>query len=767
MHERNARRVLRRAVMVEMMELRRHLSAAPDPTFDADGIVKYDDGFAADTTYQQIIAAAGTNQFVTVGEFSSGTFDYENLLIVRAFSASGSELGASTIALPTQPDAEVRVTDVVLDSGNNVYIGGYYEDPNLAGTKVGFITRTLAGGGLDLSFGGGDGILFTAPIATNDPSLQLVQTGGRLLATTVTEPVPFSGQRDVQVTAYDLSGQIDLSYGLAGTFTTALPNSAGVIDEVVVDGSGLLLIGTTLLSITDQAVLVGRVDAGGALDTNFGASGFTVSSPIGYAEATVSGVTRVSDGIVLSAMTMDFTSIVVKIDTTGELDAGFAGDGVLALADLYPTVLLSPTDTATRTLASDADGALYAAGFAFGDDTADFAIVSLNADGSPNTDFDIDGLYTIDEEDADLAFGVIRTASGAILASGTQISAAQESNGLLVQFAEPVVANTPPSVDPVVTAGSVDINVPTTFSSSFSDVDAADTFEVAWDFGDGNTLAYVGTLEGAVSASHTYTVANTYTVTVSVKDSAGNVTSNTGTIVVTTPPPPVPYAIVGGQLTLTGNATSDTIELVSSGSSYVLTVNGTPYAIGAALNSAVIYGGTGNDFIRVSTQITIPVSLIGGQGNDTLRGGSGNDVILGDEGNDLIVGRDGQDLMIGGTGADFLIGREDADILISGSTSLSSNLAALSAIQAEWTSNHNILVKLANVTGILPLPGRLNGNFFLTPNVTVFNDSSVDTLSGGDGADLYYISLFGLNADVIRDNQNTFAANIAALVFGD
>ena len=111
--------------------------------------------------------------------------------------------------------------------------------------------------------------------------------------------------------------------------------------------------------------------------------------------------------------------------------------------------------------------------------------------------------------------------------------------------------------------------------------------------------------------------------------------------------------------------------------------------------------------------------------------------------------------------------REDSDLLISGTTSLSSNLAALGAILAEWTSSHNLLVKLANVTGLLPLPGRLHGNFALTPNVNVFGDNSVDTLSGGDGSDLYYVTLCGLNGDVIHDNLNSFAPSIAILVFGD
>jgi len=111
----------------------------------------------------------------------------------------------------------------------------------------------------------------------------------------------------------------------------------------------------------------------------------------------------------------------------------------------------------------------------------------------------------------------------------------------------------------------------------------------------------------------------------------------------------------------------------------------------------VLDGGAGNDFLRVSTALTTPATLLGGAGNDTLRGGSGNDIAIGGDGNDLLIGRDGQDILVGGTGADFLIGREDDDILISGTTTLST--AALGAVQAEWTSNHSFLVKLADVTG--------------------------------------------------------------------
>jgi hypothetical protein len=82
-------------------------------------------------------------------------------------------------------------------------------------------------------------------------------------------------------------------------------------------------------------------------------------------------------------------------------------------------------------------------------------------------------------------------------------------------------------------------------------------------------------------------------------------------------------------------------------------------------------GGVGNDSVDAGT-MTIPVvlmgnngddTLLGGSANDDLHGGTGNDILRGNAGNDTLRGDDGRDRMFGGDGNDDLFGGEGNDFL--------------------------------------------------------------------------------------------------------
>ncbi len=77
--------------------------------------------------------------------------------------------------------------------------------------------------------------------------------------------------------------------------------------------------------------------------------------------------------------------------------------------------------------------------------------------------------------------------------------------------------------------------------------------------------------------------------------------------------------------------------------------------------------GIGDDKIVISKDITIPVELSGGAGNDKLIGGSGNDILRGNDGNDELNGGLGDDTLEGGAGLDSLTGDKGDDTLRGGS----------------------------------------------------------------------------------------------------
>jgi len=79
-----------------------------------------------------------------------------------------------------------------------------------------------------------------------------------------------------------------------------------------------------------------------------------------------------------------------------------------------------------------------------------------------------------------------------------------------------------------------------------------------------------------------------------------------------------------------------------------------------------VNAGGGDDKVAVAKNISIPVTLRGGAGNDLLHGGAGGDKLIGGEGDDRLVGWRGADILYGGEGKDVLIGGMGDDLLHGG-----------------------------------------------------------------------------------------------------
>lgn len=79
-----------------------------------------------------------------------------------------------------------------------------------------------------------------------------------------------------------------------------------------------------------------------------------------------------------------------------------------------------------------------------------------------------------------------------------------------------------------------------------------------------------------------------------------------------------------------------------------------------------VNAGAGDDRVVVAKNVSAPVTLRGGAGDDVLVGGAGPDKLLGGPGNDTLVGRRGADLLYGGPGNDKLFGGPGSDLLVGG-----------------------------------------------------------------------------------------------------
>ena len=286
------------------------------------------------------------------------------------------------------------------------------------------------------------------------------------------------------------------------------------------------------------------------------------------------------------------------------------------------------------------------------------------------------------------------------------------------------VADVPVSVGPISgPAGGIRGHV-RTYTAAFSDPGTLDTHWAVWDWGDGTTTAgIVNELNGSgsIAGSHVYLKNGNFRITLTVGETGGPATT-----VVKQPVVIALWAIVADPinaaktaLMVGGTKGNDTILFRRVGTSRTiqLAINNRVVGSFAPTGHLIVQGDAGNDTIIVSSNITSPAWLFGGDGSDRLVGGSGCD------------------LLVGGAGADTLTGGGGSDLLIAGATTMDDNDLALAAIGAEWESGSSYAARIAHLQGA---PGGRNGPYFLRPDETVRDSAPGNVLSGGAGLDLFF-----------------------------
>jgi Ca2+-binding RTX toxin-like protein len=138
-------------------------------------------------------------------------------------------------------------------------------------------------------------------------------------------------------------------------------------------------------------------------------------------------------------------------------------------------------------------------------------------------------------------------------------------------------------------------------------------------------------------------------------------------------------SVEAGVLTVAGTDANDTITVglnATDNTKLDVNVNGTITSFAllnadttAAITGIKVSGGNGDDKINVDQTnggIALPVTLDGGNGQDSLTGGAGADVLNGGNGKDVLSGGDGDDALSGGNGKDMLDGGLGTNVLDQG-----------------------------------------------------------------------------------------------------
>ncbi|OZA34127.1 MAG: hypothetical protein B7X92_10655 [Novosphingobium sp. 17-62-9] len=131
-------------------------------------------------------------------------------------------------------------------------------------------------------------------------------------------------------------------------------------------------------------------------------------------------------------------------------------------------------------------------------------------------------------------------------------------------------------------------------------------------------------------------------------------------------------------------------------------------------------GGEGDDY------------LFGTGETDTIDGGGGADRLIGDWGNDTLSGEAGDDLIDGGEGADTLFGGDGNDV---------------------FGDSPSAYLDLRVNRPVSAVGNDSAANYRAQSDRGDFNDGQIDVMTGGGGADIYYLEYNGNNetVDIVTD----------------
>jgi uncharacterized delta-60 repeat protein len=208
----------------------------------------------------------------------------------------------------------------------------------------------------------------------------------------------------VPLAAQAAAGDLDPTFGTAGTVTTAVGPGGDTAYDVAFQSDGKILAAGSCAS----DFCLGRYNGDGSLDTSFDTDG-VVTTAVGAGSFGWSQAVAVqSDGKIVAALGCPNTFCLARFNSDGSLDTSFDTDGLVS------------TDVDARTGWRDittevliqSDQRIVATGYCrVNDDTKEFCLARYNSDGSLDTSFDSDGKVAnnLGFNDADIGAGALQS----------------------------------------------------------------------------------------------------------------------------------------------------------------------------------------------------------------------------------------------------------------------------------------------------------------------------------------------------------------------
>lgn len=280
---------------------------------------------------------------------------------------------------------------VALQSDGKIIVGGYTWS---ADNNDFALARLKTNGVVDSSFGTNGWVYtnmkgVTTPVGDDQIRKLVVLPDNSIIAAGFAHNTQ---DEDIAIAKYDANGALVTSFGINGKIILDVNNDDRATGLAVTSTGKIVVVGNTNIS-TDTDITLAQYTSAGVLDPTFNGGNILRlgTGPAGNYEAY--GLAVQSDKIVITGLMPAASSskniYVAKILPNGSFDPAFNGGAELSIN--YATGI---SNEEGRTVMVQSDGKIIVTGYTDAVSSPsryDLLLVRLNADGTPDTNFDTDG----------------------------------------------------------------------------------------------------------------------------------------------------------------------------------------------------------------------------------------------------------------------------------------------------------------------------------------------------------------------------------------
>ena len=301
----------------------------------------------------------------------------------------------------TGPSSQINA--IAIDSSGRIVVGGTSQ---VGGNNVFTVGRYLANGTLDTTFGTNG---FTTTTRGTDDSINAlaIDSSGRIIAGGYATE---GGSPVFALARYLPSGAVDTTFAANG-FSTYTPGDSDEIESIALDSSGNIVVAGKATIGGNSGSVIGKFTSTGAYDSTFGTSGFSsfISNSIINSILIDTSGRIVAGGYKVVGGNNAF--FLTRYNSSGTIDSSFGTSG--------STVTTPGTSDVINSVALDNSQNIYAAGSATIGGVTKFAIARYTTNGSIDNSFGTSGFITSTPGTNDSIKSIILDTTGAIVAGGT------------------------------------------------------------------------------------------------------------------------------------------------------------------------------------------------------------------------------------------------------------------------------------------------------------------------------------------------------------